>query len=281
MRKVLVIFILILEVGLISGQNKFSFIFLPDIHLEPDSAVLENFNRIVKKVNKIKPDFIITGGDMIYTAKNVDDKKAEVLFNLMDEKFMDFKMPLYYTMGNHELVGIMPNSGIEKSHPKWGKRLYQQRYGARYKSFTKSGWNFFLLDGIKILEKEMNYGLGVDSTQMDWIKDELGKTDKLTPIIISIHSPLVSPKAITNVNIPAVTENAGAVLDLFEEYNLKMVLQGHNHTYMNLNIGGVHYISGGSTLERSNQYNEGFLLVNVKKKSVKLKFISTTNINLK
>jgi len=275
MRRILIILLFIFELAAVSGQKKMSFVFLPDIHLEPDSAVLQNFDRIRKKVNKMNPDFIITGGDMIYTAKNVDDKKAEVLFNLMDEKFKDFKMPFYYTMGNHEVVGILPNSGIEKSHQKWGKQLYQQRYGARYKSFTKSGWKFFLLDGIIILEKEMNYGLGIDSIQMDWIKDELGKTDKLMPIIISVHSPLVSPKAITNVNIPAVTENARAVLDLFEGYNLKMVLQGHNHTYMNLNIGGVNYVSGGSTLERSNQYNEGFLLVKVKNNNARFKFIST------
>lgn len=275
MKRSLFLLILIVQISFLSGQHKFSFVYLPDIHLEPDSAVENNFDRIIKMVNKLKPDFVITGGDMIYTAKNVDDKKAEKLFGLMDNKLAKFKMPVYYTMGNHEVVGILPNSGIDDSHPKWGKRLYEQRYGKRFKTFSDFGWKFFLLDGIKILKKEMNYGLGIDSVQIEWIKNELKMTDKNVPIVISVHSPLISPIAMTSSESPALSENAKKVLDLFEEYNLKIVLQGHNHTYMNLYISGIHYISGGSTLPRTNQFNEGFLQVKVKNNVEDIKFIQT------
>ena len=182
MKRLIFLLFFFILFGFLSAQNKFSFIYLPDTHLEPDSAILANFDRIVKKVNKLKPDFVITGGDMIYTAKNGDDKKAENLFDLMDEKFRMFNMPLYYTMGNHEVVGILPNSGIDKSHPKWGKRLYQKKYGNRFQCFTQFGYKFFLLDGITILEDKMNYVLGVDAVQMEWIKNELKQTTKTTQI---------------------------------------------------------------------------------------------------
>ena len=171
MKRVTIFLIFILQAVLVFGQNDFSFIYLPDIHLRRDSAVEANFDILTKQINNLRPDFIITGGDMIYTAKNVDEKNAKVLFDLMDTNFHKLNMPIYYTMGNHENVGILAESGMETSHPMWGKGMYEKRYGKRYRSFTHSGWKFFLLDGIKILEKERNYTQGVDSVQMEWLKN--------------------------------------------------------------------------------------------------------------
>jgi len=275
MKRAFLLLIFIFQISLLFGQNSFSFVFLPDIHLEPDSAVEVNLDRVIKKINKLKPDFLITGGDMIYTAKNGDDKKAKKLFDLMDEKFTKFKMPIYYTMGNHEVVGILPNCGIDSSHPQWGKRMYEERYGKRYKSFVNSGWKFFLLDGIKIREKEMDYTTGVDSMQIEWLKYELLQTDSNMPIVIVIHTPLINPYAIINTQYQILSKNAETVLNLFDDYNLKMVLQGHNHKYMNLFFGGIYYLSGGSTLLRTEPVNEGFLFVKIKNNVEKIKFIQT------
>ncbi len=149
--------ILLFQVTLLSGQKNFSFVFLPDIHLNADSSVMADFEQLVKQINKLHPDFVLTGGDMIYTAKNVNDKKAELLFNLMDKEFGSFSMPVYKTMGNHENVGITVESGIDKTNPNWGKQMYEKRYGKRYFSFIYNGWKFLVLDGIKILDKEKNY----------------------------------------------------------------------------------------------------------------------------
>ena len=262
---------------MLTGQNNFSFVFLPDLHLQPDSIPVEKkFDRIAKQVNKLKPDFAIMGGDMIYTAKNVNEKKAKVLFDFMDIKFQQFKMPLYYTMGNHEIVGVLAESGMEISHPLWGNVMYEKLYGKRYQSFTKSGWKFFLLDGIKIREKERDYTSGVDSMQIEWLKNELIQMDNSMPIVVVIHTPLINPKAIRNSQFQVLSAKSEAVLNLFNDYNLKMVLQGHNHVYMNLLINGVHYISGGSTKYDTNPGNDGFLFVKIKKNVEEIKFIQTS-----
>jgi predicted MPP superfamily phosphohydrolase len=265
--------LLFIQVAILFGQQDFSFAFLPDLHLRPDSAVLENFERLSENLNALNTDFILTGGDMIYTAKSVNDKKAAALFDLMDKEFKLLKMPIYLTMGNHETVGITEESGIDKSNPMWGKRMYEKRYTNSYYSFTKEGWKFFVLDGIKILEKEKNYTQGVDSLQIEWMKDELSKTDKDTPIVISIHTPLINPHAMSDSDSRALSSNAEAVLNLFEDNDLRIVLQGHNHTYMNLYIHGVHYISGGSTQYGTSQMENGFVLVKVKNGVEEVEFI--------
>jgi len=104
MKRVKLCLILIPWVTLVFAQKDFSFVFLPDLHLRPDFSVEANFDRIKKQINEFSPDFVITGGDMIYTAKNVDEKKTKVLFDFMDTKLSKFKMPVYYTMGNHEEI---------------------------------------------------------------------------------------------------------------------------------------------------------------------------------
>lgn len=271
------IVLIILHIGLASGQNDFSFVFLPDLHLRPVPAVERDFDLLEKKIESLHPDFIITGGDMIYTAKDGDEKKAKILFDFMDAELGRFTVPVYYTIGNHEAVGILPNSGIDSSHPQWGKRLFEERYGSRYKALEINGWKFFLLDGIKILEQKKNYTSGIDSVQMEWIKTELTKTDKIIPLVISIHTPLINPKAMSDSNAKALSENAENVLHLFDEYNLRIVLQGHNHLYMNLFIHGIHFISGGSTSFSPDldAFDDGFILINIKDDRDEIQFIST------
>lgn len=277
MKRVKLFLIIFFQVTIVFGQNNFSFVFIPDIHLRPDSAVEVSFDRLAMQINNLRPDFVITGGDMIYTAKNLDEKKAKSLFDLMETKFHKFNMPVYYTIGNHEIVGVLAESGMEISHPMWGKGMYEKLYGKRYYSFLHSGWKFFVLDGIKILEKERNYTQGVDSVQMAWIRNELLLTDKSTPIIISIHTPLINPHAITNSLDQLLSKNSESVLNLFINYNLKIVLEGHTHLYMNLLFEGIHYISGGSTSYASdlNNYSDGFILVKVKNNIEDIQFIST------
>ena len=264
MKRIKFCLILVLQVTLLFGQKKFSFVYLPDIHLQDDSAVLAGFRQLAGQVNRLRPDFVLTGGDMIYTAKNVDDKKAEELFELMDTEFRRFKMPVYLTMGNHENVGITEESGIDKTNPMWGKKMFESRYSKRYYTFEYNEWKFFILDGIKILEKEKNYTQGVDSVQMEWIRRELITTDKSVPVIISIHSPLINPHAISNSESEALSANSAAILNMFRDYNLKMVLEGHTHLYMDLFFQGVSYVSGGSTARGTDSSNWGFLLVKIR-----------------
>lgn len=275
MKKACIFLVYILHITLLFGQKDFSFVYLPDLHLNSEPGVISNFEKLATRINSLNPDFILTGGDMIYTAKSVNDRKAEVLFNLMDKELKLFKSPVYLTMGNHEVVGITEESGIDKSNPMWGKKMYEKRYNKRYYTFMHSQWKFFVLDGIKILEKEKDYTQGIDSEQMDWIKEELKKTGKGIPIIISIHTPLINPHAMTDPDSKALSKNSDEVLKLFKDHNLKIVLQGHTHTYMNLFIEGIHYLSGGSAAYNTDPdpFNKGFAIIKIKGNTETIDFI--------
>lgn len=279
MKRIILTFLFALQVVFIFAQKDFSFVYLPDLHLRPDPSVLQNFECLAKQVNGLHPDFVLTGGDMIYTAKNVNDDKARVLFDLMDKEFKLFRMPVYMTMGNHENVGITIEAGIDSTNSNWGKKMYVKRYHQRYYTFIHNGWKFFVLDGIKILVKQKNYTEGVDSVQVEWIKKELQSTDKKMPIIISIHPPLVNPEGVTKYPSDIISSNSATVLDLFRDYNLKTVLEGHTHKYMFLYVNGIYYINGGSSQFGTDPFDFGFIKVDIKNNSEAIKFLKVKNIS--
>lgn len=244
-----------------SYPQEFSFVYLPDIHLRPDSAIQAGFEQMVSKVNKLHPDFVLTGGDMIYTAKTVNGEKAKVLFDYMDKEFSLFRMPVKMTMGNHENVGITAESGINSTDRDWGKRMFERRYHKRYYSFIYNGWKFFILDGIKILEESKNYTQGIDSVQIEWLRTELKSTDKTTPLVISMHTPFINPESVISSASRAMSPVCDTVLNMFKDHNLRIVLEGHTHRYMNLYYQKIHYLSGGSSEINTDENDRGFYLV--------------------
>jgi len=198
-----------------------------------------------------------------------------MLFDLMDKELKLLKMPVYMTMGNHEHVGITELSPIDNTNPDWGKRMYEKRYADRFYSFIYEGWKFFILDGIRIIEEKKNYTQGIDSLQIEWIKEELRATGKNIPIVISIHPPFINPHAMTDSKSRALSKSSEDIMGLFKDHNLRMVLQAHNHIFMSLFTEGIHYISGGSTAYGTETKNDGYIMVTIKNNTEYFKFIPT------
>ena len=75
----------------------------------------------------------------------------------------------------------------------------------------------------------------------------------------------------------ALSENSKTILNLFKDHNLQMVLQGHNHTYMNLFIDGVYFLSGGSAAYDTEMEDFGFLFIKVHHNTENIRFIRMMN----
>ena len=99
------------------------------------------------------------------------------------------------------------------------------------------------------------------------------------PLVISIHPPVVNPHAITTSTSRVMSSQTEAVLNLFSDHNLKIVLEGHTHYYMNLYFHGIHYLSGGSTAYGTSNEDDGFYLIKVKKGIEDPEFIKTSRNN--
>ncbi|HPI38129.1 MAG TPA: metallophosphoesterase [Ignavibacteriaceae bacterium] len=259
-----------------SRADEFTFVFMTDIHVQPERNAEEGFRKAIDAVNKLNPDLVVTGGDLIMDALGVRYERADSLYNIYTGMQKLFKMPVYNTIGNHEIFGMYEKSKVPRDHPEFGKKMYEKRIGKTYYSFTHKGVKFFILDSIEESPEGGKYLGLINEEQVEWIKKELSTTDKSTPIIISTHIPFVT--VLTQLHKGSlvanddglVVGNSKDVLTLFKGYNLKLVLQGHLHIFEEINmINKIRFITAGAVSARwwRGPYEgteEGFLIVKVK-----------------
>ena len=230
----------------------FTFLFLTDAHIQPELNAAIGTDMAFKKARTFKADFAIQGGDHVFDALGVSKSRALSLFDLYDKTEQDLGLKVYHTIGNHDVLGIYPASGVASTDPQYGKKLYEDRFGKRFYSFDHKGHHFIVLDSIGITD-DRTYEGRVDADQLKWLAADLAALPKATPIIVSVHIPLVSafasylPEAQTASKHHSLTvANANEVLDLFEGHNIIGVLQGHTHINENVEYKGVNYITSGA-----------------------------------
>ncbi|MBN2183911.1 MAG: metallophosphoesterase [Candidatus Krumholzibacteriota bacterium] len=253
----LVLFLPVLLALVISAggarAESFRLIFICDIHLMPELNGAGGFRAAIARINELDPDLVITGGDLIYDALEADYKRSSSLYDLYIALRDEIDAPVYDVIGNHEVFGLYPSSGIDPGHAEYGKKMFIDRIGegSTYRSFDFRGWHFILLDTIGFTSDRKYFGL-VGRGQLEWIARDLEKTGQDTPIAVAGHIPLVSAYGQTKKGAASaaspneVVVNSHEVLALFEEYDLKLVLQGHLHIVEQIAIKGTHFVTGGA-----------------------------------
>ncbi|WP_437369261.1 metallophosphoesterase family protein [Maribacter litoralis] len=273
------------------NQEDFSFVFITDIHLQPERGPQEAFQKVIDTVNNLNVDFVITGGDLVYDVLRGNFNRSDSLFRTYRNTIKKFNVPVYNTIGNHELFGIYKESDIQKDHPDYKYGMYERYLGRRFYSFDHKGWHFISLCSID--EKDKKYIGVIDKEQLEWLNNDISQVDVNTPIIISTHIPFISTykqrypkKKIKEVPNELWIYNRDKVLKLFDKRNLRLVLQGHLHWIEDLNIQNkTRYLTGGSVAGRPSwrrkddrgddvHYDEeGFMVIQVKNDSISWKYI--------
>ncbi len=263
------------------SDNSFSFVFMTDIHLHQGKNAIKGFRKIIAGVNRLKPDFMLTGGDNIGDALSKNWKRADALYNCFNSTIKEFDMPVHNTLGNHDVFGLYIKSGVSPDDPEYGKRMYIKRIGSPYYSFDHKNWHFIVLDCIGLTEDRQYTGL-VDSIQIEWLKADLESVGIKRPVAISIHIPLLSVEHVLAVlegerlSSASVISNALSVIRILEQYNVKLVLQGHSHSLGDIYYNGIHYITGGAVCGvrfNGNNLKKGFVKVDVDGENFTWKYI--------
>jgi len=255
----------------IKDKDSFSIAFMADIHIQPEENAVAGFTQALDSVNKLNPDFILTGGDLIMDALGQSYGRADSLYNLYMEVIKKSNEQVYNTMGNHEIYGIYKRSSADPTNPEYGELMFEKRLGKSYYAFEHKGWKFIIINSIEDTKKGKYVGK-VDTAQISWIKSELKNTNPSTPIVLSTHIPFITAytQKYGGSTLPndssLVVYNSKEVINLFNGYNLKLVLQGHLHTVEDIYIDGIHFITGGAVSGRwwkgSNQgFEEGFMYI--------------------
>ncbi|MEE4215349.1 MAG: metallophosphoesterase [Bacteroidales bacterium] len=220
---------------------------MTDIHLQAEKNADIAFVRAIDTINKLDPDFVITGGDLVMDASRRSESRADSLYDMYIELSGLLNMPVYNTIGNNDMFGIYEQSGVDVTHPLYAEKMYEDRIGPTYYAFNYLGWRFYILDSVEDKEDRSGYQGHIHSEQLAWLEEDLTAVDSNTPLVIISHIPFnVKEIPLDPEYVPHFVDNTGEVLSLFNGYNLELVLHGHFHMLAEVEVSGVTYILGGA-----------------------------------
>ena len=162
----------------------------------------------------------------------------------------DLGLEVHHTLGNHDVCGIYPESGMTPTDPLYGKKLFQDRFGPTYYSFDQKGHHLIILDSIGITP-DHHYEARIDDDQLAWLAADLARQPAGTPIIVVTHIPLVTAVPSYTPPNPKYPPDHGfingpAAIRLFAGHNVLAVLQGHTHVNERVDWHGIPYITSGA-----------------------------------
>jgi 3',5'-cyclic AMP phosphodiesterase CpdA len=169
--------------------------------------------------NRFQFPIVVMMGDNIYGSDRPQDfvKKFEAPYKGLLDKGVKF----YASLGNHD--------------------SREQRY---YKLFNMAGKLYYAFkapkEDVRFFALESSY---MDPDQITWIEDELKKSNEKWKIVY-FHHPLYSSAGThgSQLKLRAVLE------PLFIQYNVSLVLSGHDHTYERIKPqNGIQYFVEGSS----------------------------------
>ncbi len=234
----------------------FRFAYLTDPHIQPERGAADGMNMCIAAINALtpRPDFVLTGGDLIMDALDVGADRIRQQWRLVDECFKHLELPAHHAIGNHDVGGWSAKSIVMPGDADYGKKVFSDRYGQgrTYRSFDHSGWHFIILDSIGQDPVTRDYRGWVDDEQLAWLKADLETTGRLTPIVVLTHIPfysiwhqhLLGPQTLPGAK--GLIGNAHLFRKLFDGYQLKLVLSGHGHIVERIQLGSVTHIQGGA-----------------------------------
>jgi Icc protein len=236
-------------------SSTFDFLFLTDTHIEPELNAEQGCDMAFKKARTIPADFVIQGGDHVWDTTSVTKERAVQLFDMYGKTEQDLGLKVYHTVGNHDCFGIASKGKVDSGDTLYGKKMFEEHFGRAYYSFDHKGVHFLVLDSIHPIVDAPGGCRGLlEEDQLNWIAADLAKLSPKTPIIVSIHIPLVTAYD-SYGRQPANNEssrgglsvgNSNDVIKIFDNYNVIGVLQGHTHIWETVTWHGVPYVTGGA-----------------------------------
>ncbi len=259
-------FLLMLLAAGTCAQEKFSFAFLTDLHMNknPKARTFEGLKAAIKQVESAGVDFVMTGGDNV----DGDGMNAEMRANAV-QLYQEYKDVIgqsslkswHFTIGNHDRYWGDEKGGV------YGEALFESFFGPTYYTFDHKGWRFIVLNSTETCDG--NYC--ISDAQYQWLDSVLNHTPPDRPIIVSTHVPFLSlyyPVLEGRYTAMDTFGNQKQVFDRFAGHNLKLVLQGHQHLYEEINVKGVQFITAGAVSANwwggaFHGTEEGYLKVNL------------------
>jgi hypothetical protein len=233
--------------------SEFTFVHASDTHVSEKS--LDRMKKFRAAVDKARPDIVLITGDLVRDALRVGEAEAMRLYELFKTETSMIKVPVWNAPGNHEIFGIERHlSLVSPNHPLYGRKMYRRYLGPDYYSFNYGGIHFVALNSLEY--DDLWYYGRIDSVQLHWLKQDVAKLPKTTPIVTFQHVPLYSggisltafesdgpgrtlEKGKGGTQLRHVVSNSQDVFAILLAYNYPLALAGHHHSQQRFTMEGI------------------------------------------
>jgi hypothetical protein len=224
------------------GAPPFTFAYISDTHLYPKHVNDRFVRAILKAVDDVnaldpQPDFVLMGGDLAQLgAKDELDLGKEILKAV--------KAPIRMMVGEHDWFLDMGE-------------YWRTLFGPENYSFDHKGVHFVTI--MSVQEKDFWSARGMSPAERmqtvagldngvqsrfevgeagrEWLKKDLEKVAKSTPLVVFSHSPLYKYYRPWNF----WTEDADEVQAILRPFRQVTVIHGHTHQMLTNRIGNIHF----------------------------------------
>lgn len=268
--------------GAAASFQPFRFVHMTDIHLQPERNAVAGFTKALAAVEALRPrpDFILTGGDLVFDVLDVTPQRAKMLFDLYKKVLADHtSLPVHNTIGNHDVFGWGKRKGVTRKTPGYGKELVKDELALKntYYHFDHKGWRFFVLDNIQPPRPlERGYYGFCEPEQREWLAAELKKTRG--PSVLCEHIPSVTVTPFVDerhrtdekwqFGSSMICTDAPDRLRIIRDCNVKLWLSGHIHAVDRVELRGTTFICDGAVCGAwwngpRDRMNEGFGVIDL------------------
>ncbi|MGO9136343.1 MAG: metallophosphoesterase family protein [Syntrophales bacterium] len=180
----------------------------------------EIFKKILTAAGKLKPLFILHGGDTVFTGR---EKKFNHFLDIVESTLPD--TPIFVVIGNHELTNNVTNPH--------GKQIFQEKIGPLNYTLDlkKLGTRIVALD---------NSLYELTPTQLQYLEEQLTAKRKYKFVIM--HIP---PETQKWQHSHCFTKGADRLKQILAEKKVSLAFFSHLHLYAQDEVKGVKYIITG------------------------------------
>ena len=223
-------------------RSGFSFAYISDSHLyeqKVNDRFIRSLLRAVDDVNRLspQPDFVLYGGDLAQLGQKGElDLGAQILKSL--------KAPVRMMVGEHDWFLDMG--------ARWRELFGEPQYSFDHKGvhfvtlMSVNEKDFWTARGMTPMER-MQTVAGLDNGVQSrfevgpegraWLKQDLSRVDRKTPVIVFSHSPLYKYYRPWNF----WTEDADEVQAVLAPFEKVTVIHGHTHQLLTQRIGNISF----------------------------------------
>ena len=235
-----------------SDDGSVRLVFYTDVHARVEWETPKAMDLAARAINGLDADVVIAGGDLITDGFQSSADLVAPRWDAYMKMHRAIEADMYPVIGNHDLVAAIPEDGSAAAENPRAEYLEHMGLDRTYYSLDIVGYHFVVLDSILVTGDEFQYHGMIWPEQLQWLKQDLANVSTGTPVVIATHIPLLTAfySATIGATFPgpenrAVVNNR-EVLEVIENHNVILVLQGHLHVQEMVMWRGTTFIVGGA-----------------------------------